>query len=171
VRQRRCTTPASAVLTGWDRPLRSRSLIITARHTGAIADSHLDDAHGPGLSLRGVRQWLATFGILPPATLPDDRAADRHANAGHLRVVDDVSGDETTVAIAPPYAAPRRPSDGDARLRMSQDMASPAGRRRSFTRAAGEVEPRRGRSFPGRCNQSRGERSPPRGGSVRPRYR
>jgi hypothetical protein len=70
-----------------------------------------------------VRQRRAAFGITPPASLLDELAADCHANAGQRRVVDDVSGDEITVAMAPLHAAPRRLSERDALLETSQDMA------------------------------------------------
>jgi hypothetical protein len=100
--QRRFTTPASAVLRGREWPLRSLFRIITDRHTGDIVDNNFDDEHGPSLSLKGVRQRLTTFGIVPQVSLPDDLAVDHRAHTGHWRIVDDVSGDEIMVAMAPP---------------------------------------------------------------------
>ena len=80
------TTPRDDVLTGGDRPFQSLFLVITDRHTGAIVDSNLDGPQGPGLWLDGIRQWLAAFGVTPPASLWDDLAVDRHADAGTLCV-------------------------------------------------------------------------------------
>jgi hypothetical protein len=138
---------------------------------GDIVDSNLDDEHGPSLSLKGVRQRLSPFRITPPTSLLHDLAVDRHAHAGHRRIVYNDSGDEIMVAMAPLHAAPQGPGERHARLQTSQEVDLPAGQRRSFTSAAGGMEPRRGRSFPGRFNQLRGERSTPCGWSVRPRYR
>lgn len=93
--QRLFTTPAYEVLTGWDRPLQYRFLVITDRRIGEIVYSNLDDEHGPSLSLNDIRQRLAAFGITPAASLLDDLAADRRANAGNLRVVYNVSGEDS----------------------------------------------------------------------------